>query len=444
MTNRWNKLDNAAKIFPAADSRAETQVFRLSCELYEPVKEELLSRALQETIKIFDVYQYVMKRGAFWYYLEHCDIMPQVREEYKPPCASLYSKDKKGLLYEVTYYKNRINLEVYHVLSDGTGATRFLQTLVTKYLSFYYNLEEPPIAYDASQTQMGSDSFQKYYNKDKKKEKQRYTRAYSLGGIRYPDDRLSLITGRMSVKAVLEQAHENHTTLTGFLSACLLDAIGGELSTRAKNRPVVLSIPVNLRKYFPSETARNFFGLVYMEYDFKTRDGSFSDIVKKAGQDLKNNLSAEKLANNINNYSAVENNVFARIAPLALKNFALGIAYQASMKRSTAALSNTGVITMPQPLRDKIRAFDLFAATNRMQVCICSYEDTLSVNFTSPFVSTDIPRAFFRQLTSRGIAVEILASQPDKDSEQDGIAALKKQKRRKKKEKEADSHAAMQ
>ena len=441
MTNRWNKLDNAAKIFPAADSRAETQVFRLSCELFEPVKEDILSQALQETIKIFDVYQYVMKRGAFWYYLEHCDIKPQVREEYKPPCAPLYSKDEKGLLYEVTYYKNRINLEVYHVLSDGTGATHFLQTLVTKYVSLCYHFDEPAIAYDASQTQMESDSFKKYYNKDKKKEKQRYTKAYRLSGIRYPDDRLSILTGRMSVKAVLAEAHENHTTLTGFLSACLIHAIGAELTTRAKNRPVVLSIPVNLRKYFPSETARNFFGLVYMDYDFKTRDGSFSDIVEKASMDLKNNLSAEKLANNINNYSAVENNPFARIAPLALKNFALGLAYQASMKRSTAALSNTGVITMPEQVRDKIRAFDLFAATNRMQVCICSYEDTLSVNFTAPFVSADIPRAFFRQLTNRGIAVEILASQPDKDSEQDGIDALKKRKQRKKKE--DDRHAAM-
>ena len=35
MKSEWNKLDNAAKIFPAAQSKKDTQVFRFSCELYK-------------------------------------------------------------------------------------------------------------------------------------------------------------------------------------------------------------------------------------------------------------------------------------------------------------------------------------------------------------------------------------------------------------------------
>ena len=433
-TNRWNKLDNAAKIFPSADSKAETQVYRLSCELVSPIDEKLLSKALRETIQIFDVYQYVMKHGLFWYYLEHSDIEPVVRQEYKPPCAPLYNTNETGLLYEVTYYQNRINLEVYHVLSDGTGAMRFMQTLIIKYLTLVCGIEEPPLPFDASQAQMENDSFQKYYDDEQKKQKQRFKKAYSLSGFTYPENRLGIITGRANVKQALAAAHACNTTLTGFLCACLIDAIGSELSTRAKKRPVILSVPVNLRKYFPSESARNFFGLVYVEYDFSKEDGSFQSIVEKVRADLKNNLSAEKLANSINNYSAVENNFFARIAPLAMKDFCLGIAYQASMKRSTAAVSNVGVVEMPLSLREQICAFDLYSATNRMQACICSYQDTLSISFTAPYISTDIQRAFFRHLTARGVEVEILANQPDKAVDASERPRKKKQKVKKPKE----------
>ena len=49
-TNRWLKLDNAGKIFPATSSRRETGVFRFSCELNEPVQEEVLQHALEKDV----------------------------------------------------------------------------------------------------------------------------------------------------------------------------------------------------------------------------------------------------------------------------------------------------------------------------------------------------------------------------------------------------------
>ena len=63
----------------------------------------------------------VLRKGLFWHYLEPCNLRPIVKEEYKEPCSRLYIRDKKTLLFEVTYYKKRINFEVFHVLTDGTG-----------------------------------------------------------------------------------------------------------------------------------------------------------------------------------------------------------------------------------------------------------------------------------------------------------------------------------
>ena len=86
-----------------------------------------------------DVYKrQVMRKGFFWYYLEKSDLKPKVKEEVDPPCLNLYIRDRKTLLFQVVYYKNRINFEVFHALTDGTGAIQFLKELVKNYLILRY------------------------------------------------------------------------------------------------------------------------------------------------------------------------------------------------------------------------------------------------------------------------------------------------------------------
>ena len=138
MINNWNKLDNAAKIFPSATAGANTHVFRVSCTLKDDIDPAILQDALLETVERIPVYQYVMHRGIFWYYLEKTDLLPVIEEEHKPVCGGIYDPNVKKLLYEVTYYKRRINFEMYHVLGDGAGALNFLKTLVNSYISKKY------------------------------------------------------------------------------------------------------------------------------------------------------------------------------------------------------------------------------------------------------------------------------------------------------------------
>lgn len=405
--NNWSSLDNAALIFPSAAKRANTQVFRISCELYEKIDPVILQNALDETIKIFRVYQSVLKRGLFWYYLERTDIMPVVHEESRQPCAAIYNRNRKGLLFHVSYYKKRVNLEVYHVLSDGTGAMHFLRTLMTKYLAECHRLSEPPLAYDASAAQMSDDSFHKYYTGSPQTKEGRRGLACKLHGRRYPENRLKVITGLVGIQPLLDAAHGYHTTLTVYLCACLMNAISETVPARAKKRPVVLSVPVNLRNHFPSASARNFFGVLSIEYNYWNHSNAFEDLVKKISDDFISGLSSENLARVINAYCAVEHNVFARITPLILKDFALKGAYNHAMLRSTAGFSNVGIIKMPAELEQYIRSFDLSAGTDKLQVCLCSFQDRLSINFTSPFMSSEIQRRFFRTLTDLGAEVEI-------------------------------------
>ena len=146
----WRSLDNAAKLFSAASSPKDTRVFRFYCELKEEVEENALQEALDQTIEKYPVFLSVMRKGLFWHYLEKSELRPIVRKEYKEPCSSLYVRDKKTLLFEVTYYKKRINFEVFHALTDGTGATEFLRELVKNYLHLVHKDVLEPVELSAS------------------------------------------------------------------------------------------------------------------------------------------------------------------------------------------------------------------------------------------------------------------------------------------------------
>ena len=88
----------------------------------------------------------------------------------------------------------------------------------------------------------------------------------------------------------------------------------------------------------------------------------------------------------------------------------MNIAYSLALREYTASVSNLNRISLPDEANPYIRRFDVFNGTEKLQVCICSYEDSMNISFTSPFVSTDIQRSFFRQLVQMGIDVEITAN----------------------------------
>ena len=161
----WRRLDNAAKIFPSATSKADTKVFRFSAELNEPVDRYLLQDALERTLEDFPGFCCVLKRGLFWYYLEESATDFLVHEEDAPPCGILYH-DSRSPLFDVSYYRCRINVELYHVLTDGAGALQFLKALTFYYLRAAHREELKhcaPLDFDASAAQRADDSFAKYY-----------------------------------------------------------------------------------------------------------------------------------------------------------------------------------------------------------------------------------------------------------------------------------------
>lgn len=410
MKDKWIKLDTAANIFPAVAKGSDTKVFRFVCELNEIVDPQILQEAVSEATKSFDVFNYIIKKGVFWYYFEKSDLCPEVREEYKPICSPLYNKEKKTLLYEITYYKTRINLEIFHALSDGTGALKFLECIVNKYLSKVHNISEPELPDKASACEKEDDGFYRYYEKKffPGYKKDKLPNAYKLsGGSRLPDDRISVITGHIALDELLKEAHKFNTTITGYITATLISAIGELMPRRSLGTPVTIAIPINLRTYFPTESARNFFAVENIRYTFKDENLDFQHITDFVTAALKTARSKENTKILLSQYTSMENNFWIKITPLILKNAVLNIAYIRSLKKTSATFSNIGIASIPNTFSKYINAFNIFSATKNYQICSISYNNTLSLSFTSPFDNYEIQKIFFRKIANSGINVKI-------------------------------------
>lgn len=410
----WRSLDNAAKLFSAASSPKDTRVFRFYCELKEEVKEEILQEAMNQTIQKYPVFLSVMRKGLFWHYLEKSELRPVVREEYKEPCSSLYVRDKKTLLFEVTYYKKRINFEVFHALTDGTGATEFLRELVKNYLYLIHEEDLEPVELSnqyLTVKDQEDDSFSRYYDPDFPRKKKKKIRAVQIkkGGKGYEE--LQINEASMSVKELLGIAREKKVSMSVLLTAAFICAIHEEMSRMQEKKPVILMVPVNLRKIFPSDSMLNFFGYIEPGYQFGGGKDSFEDVLEAVKLYFQENLSKEHMAGRMNELIAIEKHKILKWAPLELKNRCIRAGAKMAEQEVTAVLSNMSVVKMPEDYAQYIEKFGVYTSTNRTELCICSFQDTLSLGFTSRYDSTNIQRNFYRILKELGASVKV--AEPD-------------------------------
>ena len=406
----WRNLDNAAKMFSAASSPKDTRVFRFYCVLKEKIDGSILKMALDQTIQKYPVFLSVMRKGLFWHYLEKSDLRPVVREEYKEPCSHLYIRDKKELLFEVTYYKNRINFEVFHALTDGTGATEFLRELVKNYLYLMHEkdgLENVILTeQDLTVKDQEEDGFGRYYNPDERGTRKKKNHAYQIRRESKEYEELQIGETTASVKELLEVSRKHGVSMSVFLTAAMICAIHEEQSKIQEKKPVILMVPVNLRKIFPSDSMLNFFSYIEPGYRFGEGKDSFDDVLEATKQYFEENLSKEKIAERMNNLIAYEKHKILKWAPLELKNRCIKMGAKLAEREVTAVLSNMSVVKMPPEYAKYIERFGVYTSTMRTELCVCSFGDTLSFAFTSRYDSTNIQRNFYRILKEQGIFVK--------------------------------------
>lgn len=415
---RWMRLDNAAKIYPAARRDTWSNVFRISATLCETIDVAVMQSALDITARRFPSIAVCLRRGLFWYYLQQLSKAPRIREESSYPLTRMSRKEMRQCAFRVIVYKDRLAVEYFHSLTDGTGAIIFLKSLIAEYL-----LQRYGVAIPAENGVLGrleepaeeelEDSFLKYAGPVAANRKSRT--AYHLEGTPEQGGFIHLTCLKIPVREALAKAREHGVSLTVFLCAALMSAIQSwqkELvPVQKKRKPIKVLLPVNLRNVFESRSLRNFAYFTTPEILPELGEYTFDEICTvikhRMGLDITPKEMAMKLASNVN----MENIPIIRVVPLFIKDMAMKAVFDmVGERKSCLTMSNLGVIRVPEAMEAYVKRFDVILgvqATAPYNCGVVSYGDTLYVNFVRKIRESELEYRFFRVLQSMGISVEV-------------------------------------
>lgn len=413
----WYKLDLSAIVYPTLQRRDFSSVYRLSVVLNEEIDPELLQKALDMTLPRFPSYKVAIRRGLFWRYLEPNNRPgPFVCPDIRNPCMPMPFKAANRYLLRVYYYGRRISLEAHHCLGDGTGGMHVLQTLAAVYLGLKGHQITPSgfvlDIHDTPYPEELEDAYMRYANAMVKPPRPG-EKAYRIRGTKEPFYTLNIIDGILSVKELRSVADKYQASMTEYLNAVLLYAL---LQKQAKDmpfklRPIKIAMPVNLRRFFPSDTLRNFITMVYPAIDPRLGDYTFEEIVTQVHHFMRYYINEKFLRGDITTNAAAKRNPFIRIVPLFIKDPVVRTFYSRVQDRnSSAGLTNMGALQVPEDMKPYIERFDIYMGqpfSSRTNCAIISFEDTLTINFASSIKETDVERYFFRKLVQDGIHVTI-------------------------------------
>ena len=416
MSKNWMRLDNAALIFPAIKQKRWVNVFRVSATLRETVDAETLQQAVRDLKPRFPSMYVRLRKGLFWYYLEEISAPPAVREDYAFPMAHMGEKELRTCCLRVMYFENRIAVEFFHSLTDGTGGMIFLQTLTARYLSLRHGIgipaEEGVLDWqEAPKPEELEDSFLKNTSKFILNDKE--PNAYRLSGT-YEPNFLRLTTGVIPSDRLIAAAHACGSTVTVFLAAVMAQAILEYQAERLpvqRRRPVKITVPVNLRRLYGSSTLRNFVLTLNPGVDPRMGTYTLDELCRSITAQLNAEATPQRMSGRIAANVTPQQIPLIRAIPLPVKNCVMRIIYDLrGESKGCINVSNLGVVKLPEAMRPWVERMEFIIGPQRSypnNCSVASYGNVTCVNMIRNIRESELERRFFSRLVELNVPVSI-------------------------------------
>lgn len=415
---RWMRLDNAAKIYPAARSRTWVNMFRISATLCEEIDRDLLKSALDVTVRRFPSIAVRIRTGFFWYYLEEIPHAPEIMDERSFPLSRMPFEKLQKCAFRVLVYKKRVAIEFFHSITDGNGGLIFLKTLLAEYLQEKYNVDIPATdgvldrLEEPSEAEL-EDSFQRASGDVG--ESRNADTAYKIRGTREEDSFLTDTALIMSASEIRSLAHNYGVTANTFLTSAALLAIINiqkELGVRRrKMKPAKILIPVNLRKMFDSRSLRNFVMYATPSIDPRLGEYSFEEICESVHHQLGLAVTKKQMSKKITNNIRSERIFAIKILPLFIKNPIMKAVFSAvGEKKSCLTLSNLGLVRVPEEMSGYIERMDFvlgIQSTRHHNCGVITYGDTLVMNVIRNIREPIFERHLHEVLKELGVKIKV-------------------------------------
>ncbi|MGM9641163.1 MAG: hypothetical protein ACI3V3_07325 [Faecousia sp.] len=404
----WFPLDDAAKIYPLSMKHGTMALFRLSATLKAPVVPELLQIALTFTIKRFPSFATTLKKGFFWHYLDTTKRRFCIEPETEIPCRPMIVSHSGSQTFRVLYYEKRISVEFFHVLTDGTGGMTFLKVLLAEYLRLTgVTIEKDDTLWDADDT----PTEQEYANAFPKVEKSASASGFmgrpasQLSGKLTPQGPCRVLHFQMSAAAIRKAASRYGCTITAYLLALMF--LAAKAATDEPDGEINIQVPVNMRKFYPTPTVRNF----SMYGNVRIPMGGITDIpgmMETIQQQMREKTSQEAMNRMLT--AAVRMVDVLSWVPLFIKGPVASVVYGFLGDRIfTSALSNLGVVRMPPSMEAQLESMDFVlgtAITNRAMCALVTVGDAATLSITKMTADPSFEEKLYQLLRADGIEVQ--------------------------------------
>ncbi len=380
----WFPLDDAAKVYPLSMGRNSMAVFRLSVYLKERVEPALLQMALDFTMKRFPGFATTLKKGFFWHYLDTAKRRFCAEKEQHIPCRPLKVSASGSQSFRVLYWENRISVEFFHVLTDGTGGMEFLKVLLGEYLRLLgVEFTADGCMLDVFDIADGSEMENAFRSVANEKHASGFVDkpALQMNGALSNTHPCRILHLKMDAASLSKAAKSYNATVTEYLLAVMF--LAGKAATDELNGQCSIQVPVNMRKFYPSATLRNFSMYCGIRLDIReiTTIGAIIDDIHKQLQEKADKQAMSQML------TATKKLVSSvRYIPLAVKQPVAKVIYGfLGDKIFSNTLSNLGVVKLPEPFYDYVDSMDFVlgtAMTNRAECALVTVGNTATFSIS--------------------------------------------------------------
>lgn len=397
MNRQWRKLDNTAKVF-SLDEKNNNNIFRLSAVLKEKVDSEVLKSAITKALNLYPNYKVKISAGFFWNYLELNLKEPIIEEEKNIPCKNINLRKNNEYLFKVTYFNNKINLEILHILTDGLGATVLFKEILYNYFNQKYKLKIIN-KHSTSNFSFMQDEYLK--NADKRlKYKKKYKKVFII------KEKSNLSNNKtyhyiLNLEKLKGICKKHNISISEYLAAIYTYAIYKTIYDKSSNKHIVINVPIDLRKHYKVESFSNFFTCMDIEVNLSNNQNvSFHQILNQVHKEFKNKLSLENIRKYLSRDVKLGTNIMIRTVPLFIKKKLMKYIRKITTK-TTTTLSNIGQVKIDEQYKnyiDNIMVLASVGLNQKVKCTVCSYENNLTITINSNLIKNDLEKEFYNLL----------------------------------------------
>ena len=390
--NKWRRLDNTAKIF-SLDHKNNTNIFRYSVILKRKVEKSILIQALRKTIDKFLAFKVKIGSGLFWEYLEYNNKEIFVEEENGVPCHKSNFKNNNNYLFKVTYYKEKINMDVCHILTDGMGALEFFKALLCNYIDIRYKRKQ--IDYKCNKIDYKDRYLENYDRKMVLKHNTKF--AYMLPG-KVDKNINNTYHYIIDVEEIKKVCKKRGVSISQFVTALYAFSLYSVYYKIKSKKDIVITVPIDLRRFCNCKTLSNFFTCMNICAGVnKDEVITFDKVLDNVKEEFQSKLTDKKVKQHLSRDVFLGMFFPIRIAPLFIKKLFMECMGGQFCRTVTSTMSNVGCVDFGYDYNKYIDDVFVLVLPNRIQkikCTMCSFSNKLNITMNSNINDLEFEKKF--------------------------------------------------